>query len=114
MVGILKAAEPRGRFSPENASPEEGRLLWPEKSSLLKAAGLVDSTPILMEAVGECVLAEVLFTYNFEMTIYVVSSSAFWGIQSYSKMLQYHRNAGRLPCEIFITRLAGKPASVFV
>lgn len=53
VVGVLKAAEPRGTFSPENANPEEGRLLWPEKSSLLKAACLVDSTPILMEAVGE-------------------------------------------------------------
>lgn len=61
MVGVLKAAEKRSTFSPEN-KPETGRLLWAEKASLLKAAGLanpdgleqgVDAPPIMMEAVGE-------------------------------------------------------------
>lgn len=53
VVGVLKAAERRGKFSPENDRPESRRLLWPEKESLLKAAGLSDKPMILMEAVGE-------------------------------------------------------------
>lgn len=65
MVGVLKAAEKRSTFSPEN-KPETGRLLWAEKASLLKSAGLTSldgpgpeqgmashPVPILMEAVGE-------------------------------------------------------------
>lgn len=61
MVGVLKSAEKRSTFSPDN-KPETRQLLWAEKASLLQAAGLnvldpheagVNSVPILMEAVGE-------------------------------------------------------------
>ncbi|CAM9292119.1 unnamed protein product [Ectocarpus sp. 12 AP-2014] len=60
MVGVLKAAEKRSTFSPDN-KPETRHLLWAEKAALLQAAGLgqhgaeegVQSMPILMEAVGE-------------------------------------------------------------
>lgn len=61
VVGVLKSAEKRSTFSPEN-KPETRQLLWAEKASLLQAAGLivhdpletgVNSVPILMEAVGE-------------------------------------------------------------
>ncbi|CAB1101773.1 unnamed protein product [Ectocarpus sp. CCAP 1310/34] len=60
MVGVLKAAEKRSTFSPDN-KPETRHLLWAEKAALLQAAGLgrhgagegVQSVPILMEAVGE-------------------------------------------------------------
>lgn len=60
MVGVLKAAEKRSTFSPDN-KPETGHLLWAEKAALLQAAGLgqhgaeegVQPVPILMEAVGE-------------------------------------------------------------
>eukprot|EP00903_Cladosiphon_okamuranus_P012389 g11611.t1 len=63
MVGVLKAAEKRSTFSPEN-KPETRQLIWAEKESLLQAAGLVfsdggpeagaqNSVPILLEAVGE-------------------------------------------------------------
>lgn len=60
MVGVLKAAEKRSTFSPDN-KPETRHLLWAEKAALLQAAGLgqhgaeegVPSVPVLMEAVGE-------------------------------------------------------------
>ena len=62
MVGVLKAAEKRSTFSPDN-KPETGQLIWAEKASLLQAAGLnfsdgapgagANSAPILLEAVGE-------------------------------------------------------------
>lgn len=62
MVGVLRAAEKRSTFSPEN-KPETRQLIWAEKASLLQAAGLVlsdeppeagaNSVPILLEAVGE-------------------------------------------------------------
>lgn len=62
MVGVLKAAEKRSTFSPDN-KPETRQLLWAEKASLLQAAGLTFndgapdagaySVPILVEAVGE-------------------------------------------------------------
>lgn len=60
-MGVLKAAERRGTFSPVN-NPETGKLLWLEKESLVKAAGLerergdAETLPllVLMEAVGKC------------------------------------------------------------
>lgn len=64
MVGVLKAAEKRSTFSPDN-KPETRQLIWAEKASLLQAAGLIFSdgapeagganysVPTLLEAVGE-------------------------------------------------------------
>lgn len=60
LVGVLKAAEKRGRFSPVN-KPETGQLLWAEKAALLQAAGCLEGgdgvkpSPILMEAIGESI-----------------------------------------------------------
>lgn len=60
LVGVVKAAEKRGTFSPENR-PETGQLLWAEKEALLQASGVpaggdgVTAPPIMMEAVGESV-----------------------------------------------------------
>ncbi|CAM9279987.1 unnamed protein product [Hapterophycus canaliculatus] len=61
MVGVLKQAEKRSTFSPEN-KPETRHLLWAEKAALMEAAGLgtpagieegLRAVPILMEAVGD-------------------------------------------------------------
>lgn len=63
MVGVLRQAEKRSTFSPDN-KPETRHLLWAEKAALMEAAGLsrpegmengLEAVPILMEAVGECV-----------------------------------------------------------
>ncbi|CAN0386969.1 unnamed protein product, partial [Scytosiphon promiscuus] len=38
MVGVLRQAEKRSTFSPDN-KPETRHLLWAEKAALMEAAG---------------------------------------------------------------------------